>query len=724
MSDDSKVRRWKSLIEPSVVAVVGASETKPNMGRRLVEAAGRGASGCRVTPIHPRANFIANFACLPSLTEACAEAVPDVLFVATPQDAVSGLLREAVDAGVPGVVVLTTILGDDFDSMVNSALGGERFDPDRHPWIIGPGSNGLVSGTLGVSLTSNPSVEQVPRAPGGVTIISQSGAMGLSTIWALARDSGVPVSSVWTLGSQRMIKWWEVAEAALLSRDPAAVCVIAEEVCSFKDLARLGRLSEECRIPFGLLHVGRSPRGSSVTSSHTGALGTSTRLLRSACFRTGAEPLGTLRDLVEFALQAASRDRSRIVRTTAGVAGKGAPRAAVASPSGGALAYAMDRLDRVVLDLPSTPVNVRQDLLQLLDTSASVENPFDLGARAATDGSVAAEALERLIDGCDLDVLVVCYAADIGFLEVVQRLVPCAERNGVTLDFVCLTENPIILAKARTLTAESSLVTVWSDLELLVAAMAVRAERRDSPLSEGMEVVINPERVAEIVLALGQFEAPILSETESEVVLRGSAICRPEGVLLSPRGGFDDQATAAWFQNHAGPYAVKGLVDGISHKQHAGLVALGVPDEATVRETVGHFAAGPHGTNLQGILVQEMVRHVGIELMVSVRIDGSLGPHCLVASGGTEVEKHEDFAIIFPPFTIDAVRSAIERIAAGETSLGGDLDRHSENIAQFAATSAAVIAAIGRDLTVELNPVVVDSSTGNLVALDALVTCG
>lgn len=723
MSDEPS-RRASRIIRPSVVAVVGASETKPNMGRRLVEAAGRGATPVEVIPIHPRAESIAGFPCRPTLTDACADASPDVVFVATPEPAVPGLLAEAVRAGVPGVVVLTTIAGDDFDEMVRAALGGEEYDPDRHPWFIGPGSNGLVSGALGVSLTSNPSVSDVPRAPDGVAIVTQSGALGLSTVWAHALRADVPVSSVWTLGSQRAIRWWDVAGAALESGEPAAVCVVAEEVCSYEVLADLGRRSREAGIPLGLLHVGRSPGGRTVTLSHTGALGTSARLLRSACFRTGVEPLGELRQLVEFALQAAARDRSRDAETPSPRGGR--LRAAVVSPSGGALAYAMDRLDRIELDLPRTPEDVRRDLLELLDTSASVENPYDLGARAATDGAVAAEAIERVLDGSELDALVVCYAADIGLLEVVRRVAAAAERNGVAVDVACLTGNPEVLAEARVLASGSPAVTVWSDLELLVDALAVRAERGEAIPVGGPTVPLDPARVTRIVDALGASTGPVRSELESEVVLTGSAVPRPAGVVLPPGSGPDDPDARAWFADHGGPYVAKGLADGVAHKQRAGLVALGLADAGAVREAVDRFAAAArsHGSDLQGVLLQEMVPYEGAELMVSIRIDGSLGPHCLVARGGTGVEEHGEFTVLFPPFTVDAVRAALSRLAAAGAVLGGDAVRHAEAIADLAATSAAVIAETGRDLTVELNPVVVDARTGALVALDALVTEG
>ena len=95
------------------------------------------------------------------------------------------------------------------------------------------------------------------------------------------------------------------------------------------------------------------------------------------------------------------------------------------------------------------------------------------------------------------------------------------------------------------------------------------------------------------------------------------------------------------------PVALKIDSPDILHKTDAGLVRLGLRDEAAVRAAYAAVTAAAAKSAPQarvaGVLVQEMVTG-GVEVIAGVSYDSQIGPMLLVGSGGVTVEVYGDVA--------------------------------------------------------------------------------
>jgi succinyl-CoA synthetase beta subunit len=170
---------------------------------------------------------------------------------------------------------------------------------------------------------------------------------------------------------------------------------------------------------------------------------------------------------------------------------------------------------------------------------------------------------------------------------------------------------------------------------------------------------------------------------------------RAAGIPVVP-GVLTDDAVAAW-RALGGPVAVKRT--GFAHKARAGGVALGLDDEAGVRDAQARLGSP--------VLVERMAPP-GAELIVSVRRDG-FAPVLVAGLGGVAAEALDDVAVLPLPVSEDRVEAALHALRGAALLHGTDV----------AAAARLAVALTRTDFVlIELNPVIVHAR--GAVAVDAL----
>jgi acetate---CoA ligase (ADP-forming) len=101
-----------------------------------------------------------------------------------------------------------------------------------------------------------------------------------------------------------------------------------------------------------------------------------------------------------------------------------------------------------------------------------------------------------------------------------------------------------------------------------------------------------------------------------------------------------------------GPVALKAVAPGLVHRTEAHAVSLGLSGADQVRSAAEKMEAtvGIAGYAVERFLVQRMV-DAGVELLVGVVHDPSLGPVVACGAGGTAVELLKDVAVQLTPLT-------------------------------------------------------------------------
>jgi acyl-CoA synthetase (NDP forming) len=172
------------------------------------------------------------------------------------------------------------------------------------------------------------------------------------------------------------------------------------------------------------------------------------------------------------------------------------------------------------------------------------------------------------------------------------------------------------------------------------------------------------------------------------------------------------------------PVVMKAVASGVLHKSEVGGVVLGLADDAAVRGAAQAMAARfrDAGHPLEALLLQKQIQG-GVEALVGVTLDPSLGPLLVAGLGGVQVELLRDVSFrITPVSDVDAA----EMIAGLRAARLLDGYRGAPAVDRAALLDviqrlSALVEAFPELVELELNPLVVLPRGQGAVAVDVRV---
>ena len=371
--------RFRPLLEPSTIAVLGASTrggTVANIFIRRIRAFGfEGA----IYPIHPAAAEMDGLPAYRSLAET--PAVVDYAFIAVPGGQIPALLREA-RGRVRFAQVISSGFGeaDDGKALQDELVAAAREGGMR---LVGPNCLGLYSHRGRVTFT-----ETWPEKLGTVGVISQSGGLGTDIVRrGIAR--GLAYSAVITVGNCADLGPADFLDYYLADEQ---TCVIGMYVESAGDGRRLFELLKgaAARKPVVILKGGRTALGRMAAASHTGSLAGDDRAWVALSRQTGCVLVATLDEFLDalLAFQALT-PRS----------GEPTHRVALFGNGGGASVLATDGFARAGLEVGPFARSALEALAALkLPPGSSITNPVDtpVSTLRHENGAVAENILDAI----------------------------------------------------------------------------------------------------------------------------------------------------------------------------------------------------------------------------------------------------------------------------------------------------------------------------------------
>jgi len=205
----------------------------------------------------------------------------------------------------------------------------------------------------------------------------------------------------------------------------------------------------------------------------------------------------------------------------------------------------------------------------------------------------------------------------------------------------------------------------------------------------------------------------MLAEHEAKAAVAAFGVTLPRSLVCAP-------AQAAPAADAIGyPVVIKAAGRSLQHKSDLGGVVLNVrgPDQA--RAAAQRLAALS-----DTLLVEQMVDDGIAEVLVGMTVDEQFGQMLVLGAGGTLTELLRDTVALLPPFTADAIRSAIGRLTVAKLLAGyrgrpaGDIDALIDTA--LACTRYAQ-AQLDRLVELDLNPVIVRPAGRGAIAVDALI---
>jgi acetyltransferase len=677
-------------------------------------------------PINPKHKQVAGIACharLPQLASALkaqGAAPPDLAVIVTPAPAVAGVLRDAGAAGIKHAVVLSA--GFDAGDLAGAALLREAAEAARAAGVrlLGPHSMGLMRPSLNLNAT----FARGGARPGGLALISQSGAVAAALAdWAWA--AGIGFSSVIATGAAVDIDFGEILDYLMFDAETQSILLYVEGIHDARRFLSGLRACARTK-PIVVLKAGRhtsrnarcasddAPTGPPANAqSHTGSL-----LGDDAVFGAALRRSGVARADSYSALFAIAR------LLAAGRLPKGR-RLAIVSNGGGPGTMAADRACDSELDIAALSPETLKQLDTLLPAHWSRANPLSL-AGDATPAHYAA-ALKHLLADPGIDGVLTLHSP--------QRVTSSVQAAQAILPLALDARKPVLTAwlgeaeaRAGREIIEQAGMPAFHYPESGVLAFAALADYTQAqamllevppPLASAFPAdLAGAHQLARETVTAGR---TVLNESESKQLLADFGIPTPRIAIAA-----DLEQARLIAANIGYPLALKIVSPDVTHKSDVGGVVLNVRDAVSLEREftalLERVARALPGARLEGVAIQPMIaKRYGRELLIGVARDPVFGQVITFGAGGVAVELLGDHNVALPPLS---PRLADELISGTRIAALLKAYRHIPAADHAALIDVLIkvsemVCALPWLKEMDINPLVVDAH--GAIALDARV---
>ena len=368
------------MFYPESVAVFGASAKETNIGRNIILNMQKWEYGGVIYPVNPRGEEVLGLTGYKSLEEVPGDVDLAVAFV--PAKAVPGILDECGAKGVKYVAIPSggfSELGEEGEALTETLKEKAREHGIR---FVGPNGLTIINAENGLCL---PFLPMKKRLPGRVSIISQSGGVGLSLIMFLD-NAGRTFNKFISVGNK--VDMDEVDFLEYLGKDPGT-----KVICLFLESLVRGELFMEVASkidkPIIVYKANTTEVGARTAASHTAALANNDAVLTGALEQAGVIRVDSIRKLIRmavaFELPLMTGDRIAVVSQAGGYT-------VLMSDEAYKRDFEFPPLSKKLLD--GFKDHVRADVIKM-------GNPLDLGDVLSTDAILY--ALEGLVEQEDID---------------------------------------------------------------------------------------------------------------------------------------------------------------------------------------------------------------------------------------------------------------------------------------------------------------------------------
>ncbi len=693
---DATRRDLSTMLRPRSIALVGATDRSLWSRNTFNNLTARDYAG-KVHLVSRRGGTVHGRAAATSCA-AIGEKV-DLALLMVPVSAVDEAMADLAASGARNAVILTSGFAETGEGgAAEQAKLGEA--AARHGIsILGPNCLGFVNFVDAVPMWTG--AFRGPTRPGGIVIISQSGATA-AFIASLAAQQEIGLSHMISTGNEVNLDGATFAGHLLDDPRVRAVTMFVETIRDAANFARAAQQAREAGKPIVVLKIGLSDVTARSAQAHTGALVGDDRVFDGVCRQFGIVRVNSIEELLFTA---------DIISRTGVVAAKGL---GLVSVSGGACEIAADRAQLEGIPMPALPAATERALAEVLPSFGTPHNPLDITGGAVLEPELFEKALDVMGREEKFSALACLFDVPTDEANVNEFAMNSLRHIGSGLNNVPI---PAVMISHTMKPVTPVALRIIDELKLPYVGAGMyhgltglgrawwwsEQQRRTadpwSPASGGDGPADRPRTERAALDHLARHGVPIVPAT-----------------LAS-----DEAAAVAAARALGGRVVLKIASVDIQHKSDIGGVALNVEgDEAVAAAFRRIMSVAPAGARVDGVLVSPM-RERGLELFAGCTRDPVWGPVLAVGLGGIFVEVLQDVSLRVLPVSPGEVRRMLgelkgTKLLDGQRGIpAADLDSVAAAIARIG--DAAV--ALGPSLdALDINPLWVRGA--QVEALDAL----
>ncbi|MFM1815975.1 MAG: hypothetical protein RLZ98_2670 [Pseudomonadota bacterium] len=698
-----------ALLAPRNVVLVGASDRPGHWSKRVWGNLARFGFAGKVFPVNPGRSEIWGAPCYPDL--ASLPEPPDHLALFVPADVTIDEIEKGARLGARSATIFAAGFGEGGDPAGRKrAARLTALVSETGIAAAGPNCIGLASGPAKFVTMADELLAEL--RPGPIAVATQSGMLATG-IHRTLTDRGLDVAHLVSAGNQTCLTFADYID--FFAGDPdvrAILCYIEFVLDRDRFLAAAAKARANGKTVVAV-KIGGSEASRKAALAHTGNLAGSLAVFDAYAREAGIVRVACLEEMIEAAEYLAHAPRPA------------GPNVAFITNSGALKSLITETSEAYGLKLAHLSDETRAGMLSVLDDSFSPANPFDTRNTLATGKYMG--CIRALAEAPEVDLVVTIeeLPGEAGIARKVSNLNSLQAYAGEPADG----RAPVAILSPmhfhdtdymRELRATLPGLPCMRGLGASIRTLAGLARTPSRPVPAPAAEVDQDLRVQLFDCAHQIEQATPLSEVVSKEIVAAFGIPLPREIVAS---GADDAARAA---NEIGyPVVLKAIAADVPHKSDAGLVMLGLPDAAAVRDAARTIVqrTDAMGARLRGILVAEHVSG-GVEAVVGIHRDPEMGLAIMVGMGGILLELIEDVAILTPAIDRDRALNAIARTRLGRLLSGyrGSAPRDISALADAVVAMGRLAVTFGDALeSVDVNPLLVRDEGSGVVALDALV---
>lgn len=681
---------------------MGASQHPGKTGHVVLQNLISGGFPGRLVPVNPNAG--AEILGLPAAPSVAAIGAPiDMAVIVVPARQVLAVSEEAIQAGVRALVVITAGFreaGPEGAAMETALAARCR---EAGVALLGPNCLGIVNTAARMNASFAPQM----AIPGGISVISQSGAL-CTAILDMANASGLGLAKLISIGNKADL--CETTLLPLLAADPQTSVIACYLESIGKGAEFIAAAEAAARIkPVVVLKAGITEAGGRAAVSHTGALAGGAVAYAAAFRRAGVIQAKNFEALFDIATA------FQMQPLPAG------DRVAIITNAGGPGILAADAVEGHGMKVQGLRRDIADRLKAKLPAMAHVGNPIDvLGDaspdryRSAIDAAVEDDSVEAII--------VILTPQAMTDPSNTARTIINASRHNKPVFAAFMGGRDVAKARREFVAADVPDYATPDRAAVALKAMWDYAEWRRRPARHVARFEVNKERVGQILARYQADGQRQVNEYDAKAILHEYGFNTLPGAIAQ-----NAEAACAISDRVGYPVAMKIVSPDIVHKSDMGGVRLALWNRDAVLDAydlmtlrIGRNMPNAHIT---GVYVERMA-DPGQEIIIGMTRDPQFGPLLMFGLGGVFVEVVHDVSFSLAPITAGEAREMLEQTRAfallkgarGRAPVGLDaIVVAIQRISQLAIDLPAVA-------ELDLNPLMVYGDNVPPVLVDARIT--
>ena len=690
------------LFEPQSIAVIGASHDTTKIGYKVVQNIVQSGYRGQIYPVNPQGGDVLGLRAYRSVEEIGGEV--DVASIVIP----ARFVFDAVKSCARKRVKYLTIISSGFSEIGNNEEEKRivTFARQNGMRVLGPNIFGIYSAEASLNATFGSS----HVIPGGVAIITQSGALGIAMIGKTAVEN-IGLSAIVSVGNKTDVDEADLLEYLIQNPRTKIILMYIEGVRDGERLIQtLKRVTE--KIPVVVIKSGRSERGAIAAASHTGSLAGSDEIFDAIirqCGVTRAESVAEAFNWCKFLSNSPPPPGENTVIITNG---------------GGIGVMATDACEKFGVKLYDDTNALKEAFATVTPDFGSTKNPVDLTGQAGAVqyDSALSEALKN--DQIHSVIALYCETA-VSDAENLAAMISGIDdqykeqKKPLVFSIFGGEKTETCLAKLKRTNA-----AVYGDVYEAVACMGAAYSFYRYRMERTVEVAeaeIDAAKIDQIIVGALKEGRTFLLANEGQAVMRAAGIAIPKSGIAH---SLDEAVRAAGEIGY--PVVMKVVSRDILHKSDAGGVALDLEDRNEVIDAyqaiLRNCRAYKADAAIDGVEVSEMVK-AGTETIVGARRDATFGPIIMFGLGGIYVEVMKDVAFRSLPINRKEVMSMVKQIRAYPLLLGvrGEEKKDVDSVVDTIIKVGTIVRKCKLITDIEINPLVVYENGKGVKAVDVRI---